>query len=305
MSIARSCAWVVGIGLAGCALWMPVQAGESWSHVKDGKQGGISGMVALGKDQFLIVHDNKKPEQDRLAIVELKAKSSGSKYRVVPWPKGARMPTDLEAITAVPGDPARRFLAMESDGNVTEIELAEDHKSIKVIRAFSVPVGRGGDDGELLTLYKAGTRLIALWGTRGQNETPAQLHWGVWDPATGSFSGVNTASISVPWPTHDVRHMSDICVDAGGNVTISSASDAGDDGPFSGALYRIGAIAPAGADDATLILEAKPVELLRTDKYKIEGIAPVSGGFALGSDDENRGAYACIAAVGAKSSATR
>jgi hypothetical protein len=276
------------------------QAGnEKWAAVKGGRQGGISGMTAMGDGRFLAALDNKKAEEDHIAVVEIKSDGSAPTYRAVPWPKDATSPVDLESITAVPGVP-NKFLALESAGRVNEIELIDDSKSIKVIKTFQLPNIEDKDNYESIALKKAGNGFVMLWAHRGQSATPAKLRWGMLDLNAGTISGVNTTNIRVVWPTAgDVRHIAEMCIDQNDEIIISAASDSGDNGPFASALYQIGKLIVSDKGEPNIAIKAKPVELYRTEQYKIEGVVPVAGGFAVASDDENNGSFACIVTLAA------
>jgi hypothetical protein len=281
-------------------LAMASQAGnEKWAAVKGGRQGGISGLAPMGDGRFLAALDNKNVADDHVAVVEIKGDGSAPTYRAIPWPKDATSPVDLESITAVPGVP-NKFLALESAGRVNEIELIDDSKSIKVIKTFQLPNIENGDNYESIALKKAGNGFVMLWAHRGQSATPAKLRWGILYLNAGTISGVNTANISVVWPTAgDVRHIAEICIDENDGVIVSSASDSGDSGPFACALYRIGKISVSDKGEPSIAFEPKPIELYRTEQYKIEGVVPVAGGFAVASDDENNGSFACIVTLAA------
>lgn len=66
---------------------------------------GISGMAlfesAGERVSFLVVHDNKKPDQDRAGVVTVEAGKEPT-YKRLSW-SGEDPPKDLEALAAVPG----------------------------------------------------------------------------------------------------------------------------------------------------------------------------------------------------------
>jgi hypothetical protein len=90
-----------------------------------------------------------------------------------------------------------------------------------------------------------------------------------------------------------------MCIDQNDEIIISAASDSGDNGPFASALYQIGKLIVSDKGEPNIAIKAKPVELYRTEQYKIEGVVPVAGGFAVASDDENNGSFACIVTLAA------
>ncbi|MEH2082179.1 MAG: hypothetical protein V7K89_20040, partial [Nostoc sp.] len=105
-----------------------------------------------------------------------------------------------------------------------------------------------------------------------------------------------SANLKVPFPSGNVRHISDIKVDPVGIVYITSASDAGDDGPFQSAVYVAGYLGFRG-NKIVWRQNSQFVPLYRSDYHKIEGMELVpgaEGGVIVGTDDENLGSYVYI-----------
>lgn len=97
-----------------------------------------------------------------------------------------------------------------------------------------------------------------------------------------------------------MRHISDIKVDSAGIVYITSASDAGDDGPFQSALYVAGYLGFSG-NKIVWKQNSQLVPLYRADYRKIEGMELVpgnAGGVVFGTDDENFGSYVYVMGSG-------
>ena len=97
-----------------------------WRHV-GGPLYNVSGMAYVGVDpgrggeQFLVVHDNKKPGEPHAGIVTLR--TGKARYTRLRWPDRAGMPVDLEAISPLPDAPGR-FLALESGGRLFHLRYA-------------------------------------------------------------------------------------------------------------------------------------------------------------------------------------
>jgi hypothetical protein len=233
----------------------------------------------------VVVRDNKAPGQDRVALLD-------AEYRVtdVSWP-GAE-PVDLESIDAVPGHPGR-YVTCTSAGSCYDVRI--DGDSLAVLRTFTLPAGRDQNEAFAMTTADDGS-LLALWANRGSATTPGVLFTATFDVATGSFGAVSRADISVPYPTTNVRPVSDATI-VGSRVVITSASDNGDDGPFDSEVYEIGTVALVQGD-AVLDLHS-PVSLGRFPGHKVEGIACLDGHGTgmLGTDDENLGGYVVQADV--------
>ncbi|MFE9611909.1 hypothetical protein [Streptomyces sp. NPDC006012] len=106
---------------------------------------------------------------------------------------------------------------------------------------------------------------------------------------------MRTAALRVPYPRQNVRHVSDLAVSPTGRIAITSASDAGDDGPFDSAVYDAGTLrqGPLLLSGAAPLLTVRPQpdELARFEGHKVEALAcPTTARTGvLGTDDENLG----------------
>lgn len=269
-----------------------VRAGE-WRPVKEGKPYGISG-IALVRQQgdlssFLVVHDNKLPDQGRLALVDI-AGGGQPEYTPLQWPAEVEMPIDLEALTVVPGAGPPTFMAVGSRGRVYHLELNADN-SLSVLKIFDLPNLPPGSNLEGFALQYIDEMLLAVYGHRGAGREPGVIYWGVLDLAAYELSQQGSTTLEVPWPVGSVRHVSDLKVDPAGVVFVSSARDNGDDGPFESAIYAVGVFA---GGDRQIQFRQNPslTPLYRFDSHKIEALELVpgeTGGLIVGSDDENMG----------------
>ena len=286
--------WLWGAIAAGTVLAtnLPLAA-QDWMPVRAGIHHGISGMAVLEHTpetlSLLVVHDNKgDADEPRLAGVSL-----GDRLRdtPLPWPDTVQ-PVDLEALTAIPGLPTPGFMALSSGGEIYHIEVSAQ-QDVRLRRVFRLPSVARDANFEGLSLQAFGNRLWMFWGDRGQDDRLATLHWGELDPATYTLQRQNSAQIRVPWPTTEVRHLSDLRVDSGGVVYLSTAMDQGNDGPFASAVYIIGTM-QLSAYNLQLNLIDELVPLYRSQHHKIEALELLpgpEGGILLGTDDENFGGW--------------
>jgi len=272
---------------------------QDWRPVRGGIAFGISGMALIEQKSnsldFLIVHDNKKPNQGRLAIISIKGKNQ-PKYLALNWPSNAELPEDLESVTSIPGTKNTSFIALSSSGKAYSIKLESDKKTISFIKEFNLPEIPQGSNFEGFSLQDIDGKLVAVWAHRGKAEQPAIIYWGLLDLTKYQIILTGSTNLKVPFPSGNVRHISDIKVDPAGVVFISAASDAGDDGPFQSAVYVAGSL---GFRNNTIVFKLNPqlVPLYRTNYHKIEGIELVpgaEGGVIVGTDDENFGSSAYI-----------
>jgi hypothetical protein len=267
---------------------------EQWRPVRGGILYGISGMALVSEQSnsmnFLVVHDNKGKDEGRLAIVTVKERSQ-PEYQAIDWPNNTALPADLEAITSVPSQ-ANSFMTVTSSGTIYHIQLEPNSKSISVLKVFNLPDIPPGSNFEGFAVQEIDGNLVAVWAHRGQGNDPAKLYWGTLDLASYNITLLGSIALKVPFPNgSDTRHVSDLKIDKGGVVFISSASDPGNDGPFDSAVYVVGFLAMK-QDELTLRLTPALVPIYRHNYHKIEAIELVpgaAGGVIVGTDDENMG----------------
>jgi hypothetical protein len=264
-----------------------------WRPVRGGILYGISGMALVGQDAsgratFLVVHDNKEADEGRAALISITG-AQQPEYVPLTWPKD-KLPKDLEGLTAVPGQ-RLHYMALASAGRVYHIRLNEARQAIEVLKVFDLPNVPPGSNFESLVLQQFGAQMLAAWVHRGEHDDPGVLYWGLINLSTDVITHVHSTRIVVPWGAENVRHVSDLKVDAAGVVYAASAADPGNDGPFSSAVYVAGAFQSAGGE-----FGFKPVpvftRLWQFPYHKIEALELVpgaAGGIILGTDDENMG----------------
>jgi hypothetical protein len=272
---------------------------QDWLPVRGGIPFGISGIALIEQQSnslsFLIVHDNKKPNQSRLAIINLKGKNQ-PEYLDLNWTSDAKLPEDLEALTSIPGTKNTSFIALSSAGKAYFIKLDSDKKSISLIKEFNLPEFAKGSNFEAFSLQDIDGKLVAVWAHRGEAEEPATIYWGLLDLTKYQIILTGSTNLKVPFPSGNVRHVSDIKVDATGVVFMSAASDPGDNGPFQSAVYVAGSL---GYRNNKIVFKqnSQLVPIYRTNYHKIEAIELVSGatgGVIVATDDENFGSAVYI-----------
>ncbi|MEH1875117.1 hypothetical protein [Nostoc sp.] len=291
---------IINIVVLGALLLISQQVwAQDWRPVRGGIPFGISGMALIeqqtNKLDFLIVHDNKQKNQGRLAIISIKGKNQ-PEYFPLNWPSNIELPIDLEALTSVPEKTKFSFIALSSSGKAYYLRLEPIKKTISIIKEFDLPGIIPGNNFEAFGLQNIDGKLVAIWGDRGEKEEPATIFWGTFDLAKYQITLAGSANLKVPFPSGNVRHISDIKIDPVGIVYITSASDGGDDGPFESAVYVAGYLGFRGNKIAWR-QNPQLVPLYRSNYHKIEGIELVpgaEGGVMVGTDDENLGSYVYI-----------
>jgi hypothetical protein len=266
-----------------------------WESVGDDVKSGVSGLALTGHSdgtvQALIVRENKKPGDNRIAqLTYTEGESASADVTPVTW-DGAE-PIDLEAVEAVPGAPGE-YVALASRGLVYHLELTGS--TVKVLDLSPLPGIREGDDFESFALASKGGKLAAVWADRGDGaERPATVFAAPFSYnkyGDAKFGGLQKASFRAPYPTGDVRHVSDISVTGNGRMLVSSASDAGDDGPFDSAVSAAGRVRISESGAVRLTVSKSPAVLEKFTGFKVEALecVPGSGDAVLGTDDENKG----------------
>lgn len=261
-----------------------------WEILASGITEGISGLARVEHDSkktvLLAVYDNKKADQKRLGLITHNAGAS-TESTTIAWP-GDQPADDLEAICRLPGGD-RAFLALTGKGALLRLALEQDNKTVRVGPVKKVP--EGGREYEALDVQRVAGKIIACWAERGDGAGDGVLHFAIFDPLTLEFSDPKSEKIRAPWPTAAQRHISDLRLLSDGTVLATSASDPGDDGPFSGALYAAGIITMEN-DRPRFVANDQTARLFVTHEHKIEALEFIpgpNGGMVLGSDDENKG----------------
>ena len=264
------------------------QAKNKWRRVRKGASIQISGLAMIGGkpagSAFLVVHDSKGEAEQKLAVLTVSSDQLG--YKPIAWPDTDESPSDIEAIRAVPGTDDD-YLVLTSSGVARHITVDPDKFTMKVKSRFRLPGINIDANLEGLALHHTGKDLFIAWGHRGRTQEPGVIYWGIIDLSTQLVGQHGLFPFRVPWPKRDeVRHIADMVIDKNGVLYVSSSSDPGKNGPFGSALYQAGAFS---FRDGRALFEPDIIRIYRTHRHKIEGIERVGNGFALASDDENRG----------------
>ncbi|MFF2846179.1 hypothetical protein ACFVT5_07595 [Streptomyces sp. NPDC058001] len=273
----------------------PAGADGAWQKVGGDARSGVSGLAYEGRTgsgiDVLVVHDNKRTGQQRLSRITHGAGADA----ISPITWDGPEPSDLEAIEAVPGMPGE-YMALASRGIVYRLKVTGS--TATVLDYAPLPAIGEGDDFESFALVARNGKLAALWADRGAGAgRPATLYaapltfasWG--QPL---FGAVTRRAYRAPYPTEGgTRHISDISVTDSGRMIVSSAADAGDDGPFDSAVSDVGRVTVSAAGQVRVTLAASPTVLGTFPGYKVEAVEclPGSAEAVLGTDDENLGGF--------------
>lgn len=272
---------------------------EQWRPVRGGINFGISGMALIERKDnsldFLIVHDNKGKDEGRLAIINIKGKHQ-PEYFPFDSANGLNnlyLGSDLEAVTAVPTEPSS-FMALSSKGKVYNFRLGERKGESFIFREFDLPSLPEKPNFEGFAIQEIDGKLLAVWAERGEGEKPAIVYWGILNLPSYKIELKGSKNLSAPWPNSpQLRHISDLKIDRSGVLFISSATDPGNDGPFTSAVYIAGVFLVNG-NEVSFRQNPDLFPLYRLNYHKVEAIELVpgaNGGIIMGTDDENMGSW--------------
>lgn len=253
----------------------------------------VSGIVVLDHSPtastFLVVHDSKRPGQPRVGVVSLAGDALS--YRALPWPKGYEEPIDAESLNRYLDGGG--FVLMTSRGLGVHFTLSDSMKSLNILDEFTLPLGFNlNPEIEGLSLNTFGRVTYAFWADRGADERPGTLSWGRFDGESLKITPESKVEIKVPWPTaSEVRHISELRINAEGEVYITSASDSGDKGPFVSAFYHAGQfhLDEAGNLQFDAIHPLEPGEKFESNKVEAFDLTGDGSGAAFATDDEKLG----------------
>ncbi len=285
------------LAISGCNQGVNDRVGY-WRKVGADYNFDISGIVFLERkndiNTYLVCHDNKYPDEDRIGIITL-ALGAPPQYRPLRWPEDIEKPIDFESLAHINwnGDDTV-YVAMTSRGWITSFVLDSSRTAVEVVYETQLPMSRMPGNLEGFAALRHEDRILTVWGDRGQDEIPGMIYWAWFDTETFEFDFLDSLEYSVPWPQRsEVRHISELKMDEAGVLYITAASEVSNDGPFQGACYIAGAF-HFDDDEVHFSKNSKPVRIFAFEGYKVEAFDFVPGphgGVIFGTDNENEGAY--------------
>ncbi len=280
----------------------------------------ISGMAKIDENTYLVANDQKahKVEQPQLGIVRVApATAPGQAIAYQPltihgWPEEEPVPSDIEAVTAIPGKPDQVLVAesgyykgrfgrifylklIEKDGQLHAQFLAIFRPFRAVDHEYTTP---SGQQVEGIAAFSFGrSRIGLLLARRGSNEQGAELVWGELtglDTDRVRFDESGKTPLSPGYRYFGIRGAGDIFLqwDTEGTraeIWCVATNDRGDSGPFTSVIYRAGELILHGD---SISVSADRAELLwRLDGIKVEALAEAPEAIpgavlSIGTDDE-------------------
>lgn len=275
---------------------------RSASHLAD-----ISGLVWLGSDAFLAVHDAKVADEKfkpRVATLQLPKDLRGVTFKDSRISFKGIIPNDLESAAAIPN--SKWILLSESGDSKEDPAIQRIFKAtvngnrvrIKSVTPWPVSIYNV----EATAVARVDRNYVFIFAERASQQRSTQLQWIKFNPRTMEFDKrVNHVTFANPDPERFNRVIVGLDVDSNGTLYGVSAYDAEtaglpnpDDGPFAAGVYAIGTLL-SECGEPTIQLFEDPTCLGISDGYKIESVAvrPASNGtpteLYIGTDDENYG----------------
>lgn len=271
------------------AFTVHAEQATQWHFVGEGKNNAISGISMIDAEHFLVALDGRKPEHPRLAVLNWKKNQKPALLTRLDWCDKNNLPVDLEAVTQIPN--RKEYLFLESKGSVTRIQL-EENNTCKVTAKFDLPNTDADSNIEGLALHCVGENCWLVWAERGDDKNPAKLSWARFDSQENQLDELEAKpfEFKAPYPQKNLRSISDLAIDAKGQLFVAATSDSGDDGPFSSAIYNLGTfVQHENHLNLNIAKEIKPIARYETENVKIEGIVFTPEGLVLGAENENLG----------------
>jgi hypothetical protein len=243
----------------------------------------LSGLAWVEGDDFLAIHDSKMPDETgRVRISMLRLPKSLGGITLTPltvhWPLPLGPSSDLESVARIPG--TNSYLLVESGLRVVgqpryrRVFLVEVKNLQAVLLSFTeLPDFITNIEGSAVA--RVGSRLIVLFGERGDHRPSSEVYWTELQLRPLKFGSFNKEYFSpVGFTGRNKRPVSAIDVDQMGQVYIASAMDPNDDGgPFSSVIWRAGRLHSDRNNGIRLGFSAKPHRLATLDGLKVESVA--------------------------------
>ena len=270
------------------------------SHLPD-----LSGLVWLGGDCFLAVHDAKVKGESgnpRVSLLYLPTDSQGVLWKPQVLNFRGMKSNDLESAARIPGTKDVLLVESGDNGNATfqrifKARVEEDWVRIIDVTPWPVTIYNV----EASAVAAVGDRFVFLFAERGQNLPSTNLCWAVFDPEGLSFGQFSSVEFRNPDRTAFNRPVVAMDLDSSGQIYVSSAFDAEaaglpdpDNGPFTSAVFCIGKLTEVNGQPQVALF-ATPSLQGTLNGFKVESIAVRESDeyglqILVGTDDENYGA---------------
>jgi len=259
----------------------------------------LSGLVWMGGDTFLAVHDAKFPDElqrVRTSLLRLPRSLSGIQWLPLRPHFPGEPSSDLESAARIPG--TQRVLLLESgdDGSGHDrIYLARvEPGRIRILDFVEWSSFTSAFNVEGAAVARSGGGYLLIWAERAEGEPSTVVHWTdlSLDPFAIGVGGVTgSALFTLPDELAALynRPLVGIDVDSQGRIFAVTAFDPDEDsGPFRSAVIVIGCVENGGVE-----VDPAPTVVGTLDGLKVESVALREDGEGVevfvGTDDEYYG----------------
>jgi hypothetical protein len=259
----------------------------------------LSGVVWMGGDTFLAVHDAKYPDElqrVRVSLLQLPSSLDGIQWKPLHPRFPGRPSSDLESAARIPG--TEEVLLVESGDDASGLEriyrARVGPRDVDILDAIEWSSFTPVYNVEGTAVAQTDNGYLFIWAERADGQAETLLQWtdlSLAPFAIGASGEIGSALLTLPadLATLYSRPLVGIDVDRSGKVyTVAAYDPDSDNGPFRSAVLAIGQVANGG-----VILDPEPTFLGVLDGLKVEGIAIREEGdtfeLFVGTDDENYG----------------
>jgi hypothetical protein len=259
----------------------------------------LSGLAWIKEDSFLAVHDSKSldPNQPRISLINLPQSSKGIEWQTlkIDWETVGGISMDLESITNIPE--TNLFILGESShykkhrGRLFLMKF--ENSTLKPIAVTKWP--QNIINIEAIATTKINNQTYFFYAERGADQPTTNICWTTLSLEPFTIGKCHPTQFSTADPTPHIRQISDIEIDASGNIYIASAFDPNqDNGPFKSSVWKIGQVGLDQTNLPQITLAQNNNAIAEIDGFKVESLAlrPSQNQepeIFIGTDDENYG----------------
>lgn len=273
--------------------------------------GGSSGMEKLQNQSYVVVYDIKNfKEGTRVAIINVTDEAiQASPIRISGWGDEGKS-SDLESICKIPGTTDEYLIAESGNwkgnlGRIFHIKIDTTQQSASILGITKLPFKHMntpevvGDQYEsILCLPYNETERILILGERGGSEINPRgtIKWGIYNLSTYQlkFSDAGMKGITVNAPGNwtdekNKRDITDLHMDAEGEIWAAASEDTGDVGPFYSVIYKLGQVNTSNKEQPLTIYSDSP-KWVSIPGFKIEALSGpskhIQSTLSFGTEDE-------------------
>ncbi|GGG05085.1 hypothetical protein GCM10011344_01810 [Dokdonia pacifica] len=273
--------------------------------------GGSSGMEQLDDQSYVVVYDIKNfKEGTRLALIHVTDETIQVTPIAISGWGDEGISSDLESICKIPGKTNEYVIAESGNwkgnlGRIFHIRIDTTQHSATILGITKLPFKNlntpelVGDQYESMAcLPYSETERILILGERGGSEINPRgnIKWGIYNLMTHQlqFSDAGIKGITVNAPGHwtylkNKRDITDLHIDAEGNIWAAASEDTSDVGPFYSVIYQLGHVNDSNKEQPFTIYSDFS-KWVPVSGFKIEALSGpsknINATLSFGTEDE-------------------